>query len=62
MVEVTFLTGDSVEQLTKLADNSIHMCVTSPPYYKIRDYGIDGQIGQEVYTNAICRTTGQSLS
>ena len=28
-------------------DNSIDCCVTSPPYYGLRDYGVDGQIGLE---------------
>ncbi len=30
-----------------LADRSVQCCVTSPPYYGLRDYGIDGQIGLE---------------
>lgn len=30
-----------------LADNSIHTCVTSPPYFGLRDYGHNGQIGLE---------------
>jgi len=33
--------------LVPLADNSIHMVVTSPPYWSLRDYGIDGQLGLE---------------
>ena len=33
--------------LKKLPDNSIDCCVTSPPYYALRDYGVDGQIGLE---------------
>lgn len=41
------LCGDAVEQLKSLADESIDMCVTSPPYYGLRDYGEDGQIGIE---------------
>lgn len=41
------LCGNAVEQLTTLADESIDMCVTSPPYYGLRDYGEDGQIGVE---------------
>jgi DNA modification methylase len=39
--------GDCREVLKTLADNSIDCCVTSPPYFGLRDYGIDGQIGQE---------------
>jgi DNA modification methylase len=30
-----------------LADGSVHTCVTSPPYFGLRDYGVDGQIGLE---------------
>lgn len=33
--------------LKNLPDNSIDCCVTSPPYYGLRDYGCDGQIGLE---------------
>ena len=41
------LQGDALEQLKTLQDNSIQCCVTSPPYYQLRDYGINGQIGLE---------------
>lgn len=33
--------------LKRLPDNSVDCCVTSPPYYALRDYGVDGQIGLE---------------
>lgn len=39
--------GDSLEVLKTFEDNSIDCCVTSPPYYALRDYGVDGQIGLE---------------
>lgn len=45
------LCGDAVEQLKWLADESVDMCVTSPPYYGLRDYGEDGQIGIEQSPN-----------
>lgn len=38
---------DCLEGLKLLDDNSIDCCVTSPPYYGLRDYGVDGQIGLE---------------
>lgn len=41
------LLGDALEQLQTLADESAHTCVTSPPYYNLRDYGAAGQIGAE---------------
>ena len=33
--------------LKKLPDNSIDCCVSSPPYWGLRDYGVDGQVGNE---------------
>lgn len=39
--------GDALEVLRTFEDNSIDCCVTSPPYYALRDYGIEGQIGIE---------------
>lgn len=41
------LIGDCLESLQMLPDNSAHCCVTSPPYFGLRDYGHDGQIGLE---------------
>lgn len=41
------LVGDAIEQLKTLPDKSINTCVTSPPYYGLRDYGVNGQIGLE---------------
>jgi DNA modification methylase len=39
--------GDCIEGLRTLPDGSVHCCVTSPPYWGLRDYGHDGQIGLE---------------
>ena len=41
------LTGDCRTMLATLPDRSARCCVTSPPYYGLRDYGHDGQIGLE---------------
>ena len=41
------LTGDVRERLTELPDASVQCCVTSPPYWGLRDYGTDGQLGLE---------------
>lgn len=38
---------DCLTGLRKLPDNCIDCCVTSPPYFGLRDYGCDGQIGLE---------------
>jgi DNA modification methylase len=41
------LTGDVRPLLATLPDESVHMVCTSPPYWSMRDYGIDGQLGLE---------------
>ena len=38
---------DCLEGLKQLDDNSINCCVTSPPYWGLRDYGVEGQLGLE---------------
>lgn len=44
---VSLYLGDAVEVLRTLPDESIDCCVSSPPYWGLRDYGVDGQIGLE---------------
>lgn len=39
--------GDAIAVLKTLPDDSIDCCVTSPPYWNLRDYGMSGQIGNE---------------
>ncbi|HEX6984080.1 MAG TPA: DNA methyltransferase, partial [Planctomycetaceae bacterium] len=39
--------GDVRDRLHDLADESVQTCVTSPPYWGLRDYGVDGQLGLE---------------
>lgn len=39
--------GDCLETLKKIPDNSINSCVTSPPYWGLRDYGHKDQMGNE---------------
>lgn len=41
------ITGDALTELQHLPDRSCDMCVTSPPYYGLRNYGIEGQLGLE---------------
>src|SRR5690349_15926629 len=43
----TILCGDSLSVLQRLPDKCVQMCVTSPPYFQMRDYGVSGQIGLE---------------
>ena len=45
--------GDS-KQMTELPDNSVHLAITSPPYWQLKDYGTDNQIGfHDSYENYI---------
>ena len=50
--------GDCLEVLKSLPNESINMCMTSPPYWALRDYGVDGQLGLEStfqeYINRLC--------
>lgn len=41
------LCGDAEETLKTLPDESVQCCITSPPYYGLRNYGIEGQVGAE---------------
>ena len=41
------LVGDALDRLREIADGSIQTCVTSPPYWGLRDYGDDDQLGLE---------------
>lgn len=41
------LEGNCLETLSTLPDNSVHTCITSPPYWGLRDYGHDDQLGLE---------------
>ncbi len=43
----TLHVGDCLQVLRTLPDESAHCCITSPPYFGLRDYGVDGQIGLE---------------
>lgn len=50
--------ADALSFLCSLPDNSIDMLITSPPYWNLRDYGVDGQLGLEPtfekYINKLC--------
>ena len=39
--------GDALAMLVALPDRFVHCCVISPPYFRIRDYKTEGQIGME---------------
>jgi len=44
---VKIIEGDCRERLQEIEADTVHCCVSSPPYFGLRDYGIDGQIGLE---------------
>lgn len=44
---ITLLEGDCLQRLREVPDQSVQTCITSPPYFGLRDYGVDGQIGLE---------------
>jgi DNA modification methylase len=44
---IKIFVGDCRDVLKTLPENSVHCCVTSPPYYGLRNYGVDGQLGLE---------------
>src|SRR5258706_12346770 len=44
---VQILCGDVRQKLKEIPDNTFHTCVTSPPYWGMRDYNHNGQIGAE---------------
>jgi DNA modification methylase len=46
-LSVSILTGDCRDLLKTLPESSVQCVVTSPPYFGLRDYGVDGQIGLE---------------
>lgn len=46
-IKIKILPGDVLDRLKDLPNESVHCVVTSPPYYGLRDYGVEGQIGLE---------------
>ena len=47
MTTCDILCGDALTELRKLPAESVQCCVTSPPYWGLRDYGVAGQLGLE---------------
>ena len=47
MLTNTIFNEDALTALRQLPDESVQCCVTSPPYYALRDYSVEGQIGRE---------------
>jgi site-specific DNA-methyltransferase (adenine-specific) len=47
MIFTRIAIGDALSVLRQLPSESVHAAITSPPYWRLRDYDIDGQIGLE---------------
>lgn len=47
MSHYEILIGDCIDTLKTLPAESVHTCVTSPPYFGLRDYNVEGQLGAE---------------
>jgi DNA modification methylase len=50
--DITLYNGDAFAVLPLLPAQSVRCCVTSPPYYGLRDYGVEGQLGLEATPDA----------
>jgi DNA modification methylase len=46
-MSIKILQGNCLKTLSSLEEKSVNTCVTSPPYWGLRDYGNDDQLGQE---------------
>lgn len=46
-IKNTIIQGDVMEVLKQLPNESVDMCITSPPYWNLRDYNHEGQLGNE---------------
>ena len=59
----TLLCGNAADALSEIGDESVNCIITSPPYYSLRDYGVEGQIGLEdtvnAYVTALCTVMDQ---
>ena len=53
---VEIIVGDCRDAMREMAAGSVQCCVTSPPYFGLRDYGCDGQIGLEATPSAYVET------
>lgn len=55
----TLYLGDACEQLRQMPTRSVHCVVTSPPYWNLRDYGVDHQLGMEAVPDCLGWATGK---
>jgi len=46
-IKLTIIKGNILEKIKEIPNESIDLCITSPPYWALRDYGVEGQLGLE---------------
>lgn len=56
MFSAKIFVGDALQRLQQMPDESVRTVVTSPPYWGLRDYGEDGQLGAEETPSAFVET------
>jgi DNA modification methylase len=57
MEKIKIIQGNCIDKIQELKNNSIDCVVSSPPYFGLRDYGVDGQFGLEkTYQDYIANT------
>ena len=56
------LCGDALERLKDIPDNTVQTCITSPPYYGLRDYGTGKWIGGDPNCKHYSGTYGKNVS
>lgn len=56
------LCGDALERLKDIPDNTVQTCITSPPYYGLRDYGTGKWIGGDPNCKHYSGTYGNNVS
>lgn len=56
------LLGDALDRLRGLPSGSVDCVVTSPPYFRLRDYGVSGQLGLEPHVAAWVEALGAVLA
>ena len=61
-MSVRILVGDALTQLRTLPDDSVQTCVTSPPYYGLRDYGLPPERCAEVEADGVTLTVDPTRS
>ena len=57
-MSIEVINGNVFDVLPTLAEKSFNCCVTSPPYWNLRDYGQDGQLGSETLHDCLGWATG----